>query len=78
MHDDTSDAVEYFPAPHSAHELAPVLVPVLVIEPALQMLHSAALELVEYLPLLQAVQFFAPETVPVSVIEPNKHGRQYD
>jgi hypothetical protein len=40
MHESKTDAVEYLPAPHSAHELAPVLAPVLVIEPAVHSVHA--------------------------------------
>ena len=43
MQDWTFDAVEYLPAAHWAHELAPVVDPVFVIEPAAHLLQSAAL-----------------------------------
>ena len=43
MQDWTFDAVEYLPAAHWAHELAPVADPVFVIEPAAHLLQSAAL-----------------------------------
>ena len=62
--------VEYLPAAHLRHELAPALEPVFVIEPAPHLAHDATLELVEYVPLAHAVHLVAPMPVPVSVIEP--------
>jgi hypothetical protein len=70
--------VEYLPMPHWVHELAPVLAPVLVIDPAWHMEHTAALETVEYLPAPHSVQVFAPELAAVLVMDPAKHGRQYE
>ena len=78
MHSTTFDSVEYFPAPHFVHVVAPVPVPVFVIEPAAQSVHEATLELVEYLPALHGVHAFAPVLVPVSVIDPAAHSEQYD
>ena len=54
----TLDTVEYFPAEHSVHELAPTLSPVFVIEPAAHSMQSdsaVALSTVAYLPVLQPV-----------------------
>ena len=42
VHDATFEAVENLPAAHAAHELAPALVPVFVIEPAAHTMQSAA------------------------------------
>ena len=78
VHDATSDAVEYLPAPHSVHVLAPALVPVFVTEPAAQSVHDATFEAVEYLPATHRVQFVAPGDTAVSVIEPAAHSEQYD
>ena len=36
LHESLAEAVEYLPAAHRVHAVAPVLVPVLVTEPALQ------------------------------------------
>jgi hypothetical protein len=44
VHTATFDAVEYFPASHSVHVLAPVLVPVLVMEPAAHAEHELSVE----------------------------------
>ena len=76
MHDATSDAVEYLPAAHSVHVLAPVLLPSFVTEPAAQSVHEATFELVEYLPATHGVQVFAPALVPVSAMEPAAHYEQ--
>ena len=70
MHDAAAEVAEYLPAPHSVHELAPVLVPVFVIEPAPQSMHDATFDVVEYLPAAHAVHAVAPAATPVSVIEP--------
>ena len=42
LQDATFEAVEYFPAAHGVQVEAPVLVPVLVIDPALQDVHEVA------------------------------------
>ena len=78
VHDAVFEAVEYLPAPHSVHELAPVLVPVFVIEPAPQAMHRATFDAVEYLPTAHAVHVVAPADEPVSVIEPAWHSEQKD
>ena len=60
------------------HEVAPVLVPAFVIEPAPQSTQDAMFDAVEYLPATHAVQFVAPAAEPVSVIDPAAHSEQYD
>jgi hypothetical protein len=50
MHEVTFDIVEYSPAAHSVHELAPVPVPLSVIEPAAQSLQYPWPSLDWYLP----------------------------
>ena len=55
------------------HELAPVFMPVFVIEPATQSLHDAVVDIVENLPAAHAVHMVAPATAPVSVIAPAWH-----
>ena len=60
----TFDAVEYLPTAHSVHVVAPVPVPVLVIEPAAQSVHDVAMfELIEYLPAMHAVQGHSVEAL---------------
>ena len=41
------DAVEYLPAAHAAHVVAPAFLPVLVTEPAAQILHAPTFDAVE-------------------------------
>jgi hypothetical protein len=78
-HDDTADAIEYFPAAHSVHELAPLPLPVFVIEPVSQVVHGASeLGSAEYMPAAHATHEIAPVADPVSVMDPAKHGRQYE
>ena len=43
MHESTFDAIEYFPDAHFEQVFAPVLVPVLVMDPAEQSMHPVAL-----------------------------------
>ena len=76
MHAATFDAVEYLPTAHTVHVVAPVLVPVFVIEPASQSEHDGTFEAFEYLPASHAVQFVAPALAPVSVFEPATHTLQ--
>ena len=40
VHEATFDAVEYSPAAHAVHELAPAAVPVFVIDPAIHTLQN--------------------------------------
>jgi hypothetical protein len=44
VHDATFDAVEYLPATHTVHVVAPALVPVSVIEPAAHTLQAATFD----------------------------------
>ena len=64
------DAVEYLPTAHSVHVVAPIPVPVSVIDPAAHALHAATFDAIEYLPAVHAVHEIAPATVPLPVIEP--------
>ena len=50
MHAATVEAVEYFPAVHAVHVVAPVFTPVSVIDPAAQSVQAATFEAVEYFP----------------------------
>ena len=72
----TFDAVEYLPAAHAVHVVAPVLVPVFVIEPAAQSEHDGTFDAFEYLPASHAVHVVAPVEEPLSVIEPAAHSEQ--
>ena len=72
------DAVEYMPAAHAAHELAPRREPLFVIEPAAQSMHDAMFDAVEYLPTPHAMHVVAPDDEPVFVIDPAAHSEQYD
>ena len=76
VHDELIDAVEYLPAAHSVHIVAPAADPLSVIDPAAHVMHDATIELVEYIPAAQAVHDFAPAAVPVLVIEPGTHTLQ--
>ena len=70
MHAATLDAVEYLPPVHAVHVVAPVPVPVLVMDPALQSVQDATLDAVEYLPSARAVHVVAPVPAPVLVMFP--------
>ena len=76
VHADTFDAVEYLPTPHAVHVVAPVFVPVFVIEPTAHTMHAATSDAVEYSPAAHAMHELAPALVPVSVREPAKHTKQ--
>ena len=76
VHADTFDAVEYLPAPHAVHVVAPAFVPVFVIEPAAQDEHAATSDAVEYSPAAHAMHELAPAAVPLLVIEPATHTLQ--
>ena len=78
MHAATFDAIEYLPTAHAVHVVAPALVPVLVMEPAVQPIQTPTLDAVEYLPAAHAVQVVAPAEEPVFVMEPGAHSEQYD
>ena len=85
----TIEFVEYLPALHSLHELAPAPVPVLVIEPARHGSHDvrparseyspawqslhAATGDAECLPAAHAVHVVAPVAFPVFVTDPAAH-----
>jgi hypothetical protein len=56
--------------------LAPPLMPLFVIEPALQALHTESLELIDHMPLSHAMHDLAPTTLPLLVIEPAWHTLQ--
>ena len=71
-----AEVVEYLPAAHSTHELAPAAEPVFVIDPAAQSMHEPTSDAVEYLPAPHAVHVVAPVPVPASVIEPAAHVMQ--
>ena len=73
-----NEVVEYLPAAHGVHELAPASVPVFVIEPAPHSMHDVTFDAVEYLPAPHAMHFVALAAVPVSVIDPAAHSEQYD
>ena len=77
MHEATFDAVQYLPAAHFAHAVAPGVVPVLVFDPALQLVH-AAFDDFEYLPATHSLQEVAPTDEPVFVIEPAGQSKQFD
>ena len=89
MHSLAADFVEYLPALHSRHELAPPSAPVLVIEPASHVAHAvlpvlpeyvpawqspqASTDAAEYWPAAHAVHVVAPVSEPVFVTEPAPH-----
>ena len=76
MHAATLDAVEYFPATHSVHSVAPELAPLLVIEPAPHGVHDATVDALEYVPATHAIHELAPAAVPKLVRDPAKHTLQ--
>ena len=47
VHDASVDAVEYLPTAHAVHVVAPAFLPVLVTEPAAQILHAPTFDAVE-------------------------------
>ena len=57
-------AVEYLPTLHSMHELAPVLLPVFVTEPASQVVHATAFDTSEYFPAAHAVHVSLSTNLP--------------
>ena len=56
MHAATADSVEYLPALHSLHELAPPSMPAFVTEPASHWSHDVLPAMAEYLPARQSLQ----------------------
>jgi hypothetical protein len=81
MHDVASvEAVEYCPAAQAVQVVAPVSLPLSVIEPAAQAqaVHSSKFDAVEYSPATHAMHELAAAAAPLSVREPAKHTSQYD
>ena len=72
-HEATFEDNEYKPAAQGVHVVAPVLVPVFVIEPAAHEEHEVTFDDNEYKPAAQRVQVVAPALVPVFVLEPAAH-----
>ena len=73
----TFDAVEYLPTAQALQVVAPVLVPVSVIDPAVHTVHAATFDAVEYVPAAHAEHKLAPACAPVLVIEPATHALQW-
>ena len=74
MHDVArSDVVEYCPTAQAVQVVAPVLLPLSVIEPAAQAVQDGTSDTVEYSPAAHAVHELEPAAVPLSVIEPAMH-----
>ena len=73
----TFDAVEYLPTAQALQVVAPVLVPVSVIDPAVHTVHAATFDAVEYVPAAHAEHKLAPGCAPVLVIEPATHALQW-
>jgi hypothetical protein len=63
----TSDRVLYLPASQAVQRVAPVLMPVLVMDPAAHTVHSAMFDFSLYRPALQPVHSEAPCPTPVLV-----------
>ena len=61
VHVATADTVEYLPALHSLHELAPPSMPVFVTEPGVHGVHAATSDALEYSPAAHAVHDDAPD-----------------
>ena len=78
VHEAAVDAVEYLPATHAVHVVAPLAGPVFVIDPASQPTQDSTFDSLENLPASHAVQFRAPAAIPASVIDPAAHSGQYD
>ena len=66
----TFDCSEYLPVAHGEQVVAPVLVPVFVIEPAAHVVHDATFDAVEYLPAAHAVHVVAPVPLAALVFDP--------
>ena len=69
-------AVEYCPVAQATHVLAPLLLPVLVIDPAGHSIQLSTLEFAENHPALQGMQELAPAAAPLLVREPATHSLQ--
>ena len=76
MHAACAAEATYHPAVHAVHVIAPVPVPVFVIEPAAHVIHVPTFDAVEYWPAVQAVHAVAPVLVPVFVFEPAAQSMQ--
>tara|TARA_B100000795_G_C22443111_1_gene302709 strand:- start:81 stop:395 length:315 start_codon:yes stop_codon:yes gene_type:complete len=72
----TLELKEYSPASQAIQLVAPVDVPVFVIDIALQLVHAATLDALEYVPTPHAKQVVAPALIPEFVIEPASHRTQ--
>jgi hypothetical protein len=71
MHDAARfDAVEYCPTAQAVQVVAPVLLPLLVTEPAAQAVQDGTADAVEYSPAGHSSHELAPAAEPVSVIQP--------
>ena len=71
MHDAARfDAVEYCPTAQAVQVVAPVLLPLLVTEPAAQAVQDGTADAVEYSPAGHSSHELAPAAVPLSVREP--------
>ena len=71
MHDVARfDAVEYCPTAQAVQVVAPVLLPLLVTEPAAQAVQDGTADAVEYSPAGHSSHELAPAAVPLSVREP--------
>ena len=73
LHALTFDSVEYLPTAHPVHVVAPMLVPVFVIEPAVHVVHAATFDAFEYLPTEHCLHATGP---PVPNC-PAEHGLQF-
>ena len=78
VHAATFEPIENLPTAHGVQILAPVPVPVFVIEPAPQSVHEESVDFAEYLPAAHSSHVVAPAPVPILVIEPAAHSEQYD
>ena len=77
MHDVARlDVVEYCPTAQAVQVVAPVLLPLSVIEPAAQAVQDVTADAVEYSPAAHPSHEIAPGAVPLSVREPAKQALQ--
>ena len=60
LHASTADA-EYWPAAHAVHVVAPVVLPVFVIQPASHSAHDESVDALDHSPAAQALHFVAPD-----------------
>ena len=66
VHDATSDAAEYLPAPHAVHVVAPASAPVSVIEPAWHPSQYVRPALVVYIPAAHLMHACSASDPPVT------------